>query len=558
MNEDARGAPVAGNLGDISVLRTLMDGSSDLFHDCMKSGSCLLRPLIDSFPDHIYVKDTASRFLVVNLATARLFGSTAPGEIIGKTDFDFFPREAAEQFRAEEQALMESARALVNRESSITDSSGNTRWLLTIKMPLRDDHGRIVGLLGVNRDITDYRRAEEQLLLMARAVEQSATLVVISNSRGDIEYVNPTFTQVTGYTSEEVKGRNVRIFKSGRTPPEEYARLWESVSAGREWRGDFCNRKKNGEFYWASTAISPIKNTEGVITHYVSVQEDITERKQAEQRLLQLNEDLVGKQQELLAAVEQLKTAQMQLVESAKLETLGRLAAGVVHEVKNPLSVLKLGIDYLLRQPVGEDAGTAQMLRDMQHAVQHASSVVGELLSLGRTQGLTMETVSLHDVLECALSLLRVPLLEGHIKVIRELAAGLPALRLDRRKIEQVFINLAMNAAHAMAGGGTLTVRTRVKQFDPAEAGAHCGPRSDSQFRPGDTVVVVEMDDTGGGIPADKLSKVFEPFFTTKPEGKGTGLGLTVCRTIIGVHGGSLHICNRPEGGVRASVMFKA
>lgn len=558
MNEDARGGVVAGNLGDISVLRPLMDGSSDLFHDCMKSGQCLLRPLVDSFPDHIYVKDTASRFLLVNLATARLFGAAAPGEVIGKTDFDFFPREAAEQFRAEEQALMESARTLVNRESSITDSSGNTRWLLTIKMPLRDDHGRIAGLLGVNRDITDYKRAEEQLLLMGRAVEQSATLVVISNSRGDIEYVNPKFTQVTGYALEEVKGRNVRIFKSGRTPQEEYARLWKSVSAGREWRGDFCNRKKNGDFYWASATISPIKNTEGVITHYVSVQEDITERKQAEQQLQRLNEDLIRKQQELLTAMGQLKAAQMQLVESAKLETIGRLAAGVVHEVKNPLSVLKLGIDYLLRQPSGETADTAQMLRDMQHAVQQASSVVGELLSLGRTQELTMETVNVHDVLESALTLLRVSLAEGHIKVIRELAPGLPALRLDRRKIEQVFINLAMNAAHAMAGGGTLTVRTCVKQFDPAEAGANCGPQSDSQFRPGDSVVVVEMDDTGGGIPEDKLSKVFEPFFTTKPEGKGTGLGLTVCRTIIGVHGGSLHICNRPEGGVRASVIFKA
>lgn len=558
MNEDVSGGAVAGNLGDISVLRPLMDGSSDLFHDCMKSGKCLLRPLVDSFPDHIYVKDTASRFLLVNLATARLFGAAAPDEIIGKTDFDFFPREAAEQFRAEEQALMESARALVNRESSITDSSGNTRWLLTIKMPLRDDHGRIAGLLGVNRDITDYKRAEEQLLLMGRAVEQSATLVVISNSRGDIEYVNPKFTEVTGYTLEEVKGRNVRIFKSGRTPHEEYARLWESVSAGREWRGDFCNRKKNGDFYWASATISPIKNAEGVITHHVSVQEDITERKQAEQQLQRLNEDLIRKQQELLTAMGQLKTAQMQVVESAKLETIGRLAAGVVHEVKNPLSVLKLGIDYLLRQPSGEPADTPQMLRDMQHAVQQASSVVGELLSLGRTQELTMETVNMHDVLESALTLLRVSLAEGHVKVIRELAPGLPSLRLDRRKIEQVFINLAMNAAHAMTGGGTLTVRTCVKQFDPAEAGANCGPQSDSQFRPGDTVVVVEMDDTGGGIPEDKLSKVFDPFFTTKPEGKGTGLGLTVCRTIIGVHGGSLHICNRPEGGVRVTVMFKA
>ncbi len=558
MKEDVTGIQVASGLGDLSLLRPLIDGSADPVHVCMRSGKCLLRPLIDSFPDHIYVKDTESRFLLLNLATARFFGAATAAEIVGKTDFDFFPREVAEQFRAEEKAVMESARALANRESAITDSSGNTRWVLTIKMPLVDDHGRVTGLVGVNRDITDRKRVEEQLLLMARAVEQGATLVVISNSRGDIEYVNPTLTQVTGYTLEEVKGQNVRLFKSGRTPREEYAKLWETVSVGGEWRGDFYNKKKNGEFYWASTVISPIKNTEGVITHYVSVQEDITERKQAEQRLQKLNEDLVHKQQELVAAMEQLKAAQMQLVESARLETLGRLAAGVVHEVKNPLGTLRLGLNFLLRQPRSEDANTAEVLGEMQHAVEQASSVVGDLLSLGRTQELTMEMASVHDVLESALTLLRASLVKDHIKVTRELAPGLPALRLDRRKIEQVFINLVMNAIHAMAGGGTLTVRTRVQQLDPAGADADGGSPSGSMLRPGDTVAVVEMDDTGSGIPEDKLSKVFDPFFTTKPDGKGTGLGLTVCKTIIGVHGGSLHIGNRPEGGARATVMFKA
>ena len=523
----------------------------------MRSGQCLLRPLIDSFPDHVYVKDTASRFLLLNLATTRFFGAATPSAIVGKTDFDFFPREEAERFRAEEQAVMESAHALVNREAAIADSSGNTRWVLTTKLPLRDDQGRITGLLGVNRDITDRKRTQKQLLMLSRAVEQSATMVLISNSHGDIEYVNPKFTQVTGYASEDLIGQNVRILKSGHTPSEEYARLWDTISAGQEWKGWFYNKRKNGEFYWATAIISSIKNEEGAITHYVSVQEDITARKQAEEQMRQLNEDLLHKQQELLVAMEQIKAAQMQLVESEKMETLGRLAAGVVHEVKNPLSVLRLGIDYLLRQPRGEDNDTAQMLGDMQHAVQQASSVVGELLSLGRTQELTMEMVNVHDVLESALALLRASFADDHIKVTRELAAGLPALRLDRRKIEQVFINLAMNAIHAMTRGGTLTVRTVVKQLDPSQANTADGPKSDSQFRPGDTVVVVEMDDTGGGIPEDKLSKVFDPFFTTKPEGKGTGLGLTVCKTIIGVHGGALDIRNRPEGGVRASIMFR-
>ena len=382
-------------------------------------------------------------------------------------------------------------------------------------------------------------------------------MVVISSSRGDIEYVNPKFTQVTGYTLEELTGKNVRILKSDHTPREEYARLWGDISAGREWRGQFYNRKKNGEFYWATAIISSIKNAEGVITHYVSVQEDITERKQAEEQMRQLNGDLLHKQQELLAAMEKLEATQMQLVEAEKMKTIGHLAAGVAHEVKNPLGVLRLGLDYLSRQPGNKDPDTVQALDDMSRAIKQASSVVGELLSLGKAQELVMETVDLHNLLEGSLALLRVALANNRVKVVRELVPGLPALRLDARKIEQVFINLVMNAIHAMPDGGTLTVRTCVKQLDPAEADDVSGLQLRSRLRLGDAVVMVDIDDTGIGIPEDKLPKVFDPFFTTKTHGKGTGLGLTVCKTIVGFHGGVLNLRNRPEGGVRASVMFK-
>ncbi|MCX6899289.1 MAG: PAS domain S-box protein [Verrucomicrobia bacterium] len=429
--------------------------------------------------------------------------------------------------------------------------------LLTAKVPLRDDYARIVGLLGMNRN-TGRRRADEQLLMLSRVVEQSATMVLISNSRGDIEYVNPKFTQVTGYTLEELAGENVRILKSGHTPSEEYTELWSAISAGREWRGQFCNKKKNGDLYWATAIISSIRNAEGVITHYVSVQEDITERKQAEEQLRQLNVSLLRKQQELLAAMEGLKTAQMQLIEAEKMKTIGCLAAGVAHEVKNPLGVIRLGLEYLSHQTRSKDPDTAQVVDDMSRAVARASSVVGELLSLGKAQELVMETVDLHKLLDSSLALLRVALATDHVKVVFERASSLPALRLDARKVEQVFINLIINAIHAMPDGGTLTVRTCAKQLDPTEADTVLDPQMRSRFRSGDTVVVVEIDDTGTGIPEDKLPKVFEPFFTTKAEGKGTGLGLTVCKTIIGFHGGVLNLRNRPEGGVRVSIMFKA
>ena len=436
-------------------------------------------------------------------------------------------------------------------------SEFGNKSFLTMEAPLRDGHDDGEDWLGFDRGADEQTHTEEQLLTLSRAVEQSATMVLISDSRGSIEYVNPKFVQVTGYTLQELVGENVRILKSGHTPDEEYIGLWNAITAGRDWKGQFCNRKKSGEVYWAMVTISPIRNTDGAITHYVSVQEDITERKQAEEQLRQLNANLLQKQQELLAAMEELRTTQMQLIEAERMKTIGLLAAGVAHEVKNPLGVIQLGLAYLSRQSCEKEPDTVQVVADMRHAVERASSVVGELLSLGKAQELVMEPVDLNKVLEDTLALLRVTLGSEHIKVVRELAPRLPSLRLDARKIEQVFINLVMNAVHAMPGGGMLTVRTRVKQLGPLDVNDGLDPQMHAQYGSGDTVIVAEIDDTGHGIPQDKLSKVFDPFFTTKAAGKGTGLGLTVCKTIIGFHGGTLSLGNRPEGGVRASVILK-
>jgi len=519
--------------------------------------SGLLRNLVDSLPDHIYVKDRDSRFLMLNRATAQFLGVTVPEQIIGKTDADFFPRELADRFRAEEEAVMQSVEMLVNREAAVPDPAGALRWVLTTKVPLHDAQGAVIGLLGVNRDITDRKRIEEQILKLSRAVEQSATLVVICTVPGNIEYVNPKFTEVTGFTPEEVIGQNVRILKSGHTPAEDYQQLWETLSAGRQWRGQFYNRKKNGEFYWASVNISPIKNAAGVTTHFVSVQEDVTERRQTEQRLRQLNEDLGRKQQELLQAMADLKTAQAQLIDAEKMETVGRLAAGVAHEVKNPLAILRLGVDYLAGALGGEKNDVTLTLGDMAAALTRANAVVGGLLDLAAAHDVSREPVELQATLEQCLALLYHAAARDRIRFVRDFTPQLPPLQLDRLKIEQVFINLMLNGIQAMPGGGTLTVRTYVRQLAPDEALPEPGDRSGARLRGGDTVAVVEIDDTGPGIPEEKLAKVFDPFFTTKAAGQGTGLGLTVSRKIIENHGGTVNISNRAAGGVRVTVMLK-
>jgi len=399
---------------------------------------------------------------------------------------------------------------------------------------------------------------EHRLVMLSRALEQSGSLVVIADTEGRVEYVNPKFTAVSGYSAEEVVGKNPSLWKSGETPMREYARLWETLRGGGEWRGEFRNRKKDGSFYWASASISPIRNAAGVVTHFVAVEEDITARKQAEQRLQQLNADLARSQQQLLQAMDDLQSAQRRLIEAETAEIVGRLAAGVAHDVKNPLAVIRLGIEYLLREQSGRDGPVTQVLQDMAAAVKRAGAVVGDLLDLSAAHLLKLQPADLNGLLDQCLSMLHVPAVSAGVRVTREFSDGLPPVPVDAQKMEQVFLNLCMNALDAMPDGGTLHVRTLLGWLDPDERLGEPGSRSGVAFRPGETIVTIEVDDTGSGIPADVLPKIFDPFFTTKPTGKGTGLGLTVSRKIVQLHGGRLRVQNRPEGGVRATVLLKA
>ena len=245
---------------------------------------------MDNLPDVIYFKDRESRFTRINLAHANAFGLSNPDEAIGKSDFDFFTAEHAQEAFRDEQEIIRTGQPMVGKEEKETWPDGRVTWVSTTKMPLRDPHGDIIGTFGVSCDITQRKRAEDQLRKLSRAVEQSPASVVITDANGEIEYVNPKFTQITGYTTEEVLGKNPRVLKSGEHSKEMYEELWRTILSGGEWRGEFHNKKKNGELYWESAVISPVRNTEGVITHFLAVKEDITERKQAAEALREREE----------------------------------------------------------------------------------------------------------------------------------------------------------------------------------------------------------------------------------------------------------------------------
>lgn len=257
----------------------------------------------------------------------------------------------------------------------------------------------------------------------------------------------------------------------------------------------------------------------------------------------------------LVQTHEELKAAQLNLIQHAKLESVGRLAAGVAHEVKNPLAVIQLGVDYLSNTVKG-DAGLTETIGDMEDAIERADTVIKGLLNFSRSEQLTLAPGDVNAVLEATLLLVKHELTKNNVTVEKDLEPNLPPVGLDRNKIQQVFINLFMNSIQAMGSeGGTLAIRTRRQRLavtPPPQGGS-----ASSAFRAGDEVVAVDVEDTGPGIPEDKLDKLFEPFFSTKAVGSGTGLGLSVSRKIIELHGAAIRISNRKNKGAAAQIIFK-
>lgn len=377
-------------------------------------------------------------------------------------------------------------------------------------------------------DWRERQRAEEALRKLSRAVEQSASTIIITDTQGYIEYANPRFTETTGYSLAEVLGQHTRILKSGHTSPEEYRRLWETITAGKEWRGEFHNKKKNGELYWESASISPIKNAEGVITHFLAVKEDITERKQAEETRAKLEE---------------------QLRQAQKMESIGRLAGGVAHDFNNLLTVIQGHISLLQDELPGEDPRLEQ-LDLIRQASERAAVLTRQLLAFSRQQILAPTRLDLNDLVANLHKMLG-RLIGEDITLTTVLQPGLWPVTADPGQLEQVIMNLVINARDAMPTGGKLTIETRNVDLDGSYAQIHLDA-------PTGPCVMLAVTDTGHGMDEATLARIFEPFFTTKEPGKGTGLGLATVYGIIKQSGGHITVYSEPSQGATFKIYLPA
>ena len=620
----------------------------------------MLSALMETSPNSIFFKDTASRYLRISRTKAEKHGLADPRDSIGKTDFDYFDVEHAARAFEEEQHILKTNEALIDREEKTTLTDGSVIWVSTMKFPFYNREGKLIGTYGMSRDITarkaaedamrkneatlqsiysaapigialvhnrnivkvndllckiadrspeeivgksslplyvneaehvraghvlydnlaerrlastetvwrhkdgtlidvqmtaaaldlgdgnsqgwrivtvldvtEKKRSEEKLRMLSSAVDQSPVSILITDIKGRLEYVNPYFEKITGFSAAEAIGRTPRLLKSGYHTPEFYQVLWETISAGHEWSGELHNRRKNGEDLWERATICALRNHQGEITHYVAVKEDITERKrtEAERREIETRSQL-----------------------SQKLESVGMLAAGVAHEINTPTQYITDNTRFLtdsfsqLFKVIGcyrshnashpecaqhlADVAAAEKENELEYLIGEIPRTLEQSLEgLGRISRIVSSLkefshpnlaertgADLNKAIETTVAVSRDEW-KYVADVVTEFDSKLPHVECILDEFNQAVLNLVINATHAIGDAikqrgvkrGIITIRTR---HEPGWA-------------------VIEVEDSGTGIPPEVRGKIFDPFFTTKGIGKGTGQGLAIVQAVI-------------------------
>jgi PAS domain S-box-containing protein len=378
--------------------------------------------------------------------------------------------------------------------------------------PMFGVDGRYYGRVWYFRDITERKQTEEEMRKLSHAVEQSPSSVMITDLHGNIEYVNPKFAEVTGYSLEEVRGKNPRILKSGETPSEEYRKLWETITSGGEWHGVFHNRRRDGTLFWERVSISSVRDTSGTITHFIAVKEDITNQKSLE---------------------DQFRQAQ-------KMEAIGQLAGGIAHDFNNILTAI-IGYAHMLKMKLINDEKLGAYADYILSLSDKAANLTQSLLAFSRKQIINPKPVNLNDIIRTVEKLL-FRIIGEDIKLKTMLSEKDLVVMADHVQIEQALMNLATNARDAMPEGGRLTIETEDVAMDHEYIKEH-GYGTEGLY------AVISVTDSGEGMDKETKGKIFEPFFTTKEVGKGTGLGLAMVYGIVKQHEGYINVYSEPGKG---------
>lgn len=375
-------------------------------------------------------------------------------------------------------------------------------WYSMRVLPYRTNDHVIKGIVLTFVDITELKSANEQLLKLSYAIEQSPCVIVIADAEGKIQYANAKFTEMTEFQMAGVAGSSLRELNHWDASGTSFEEVWSVLSSGHEWKGELECRRKNGPNYSESVKILPIKDRDGRIIHYLKIAEDITERKQTEELL---------RKSEMLSAV-------------------GQLAAGIAHEIRNPLTALK-GFTKLMNSG-GQHGNYLSIMAD---ELERIEEIVGELLVLAKPQAVDFLPKCVASILHDVIMLLETQAIISKVTIETDIEDELPLANCVENQLKQVFINVLKNGVEAMPGGGTFLVKA-----EKSERGS----------------IRISFIDQGCGIPESKLAKLGQPFYTTK--NKGTGLGLMVSYKIIENHRGSMTITSKEGFGTTVVIELPA
>ena len=482
----------------------------------LREGEEKYRLLVENQTDMIVKVDTEGRFLFVSPSYCRTFGKTEE-ELLGNTFMPLVHEDDREATARAMKKLYQPPYTAYMEQRAQTKNGW--RWLSWVDTAVLDENQEVIEIIGVGRDITPRKNAEELRVRLETAIEQAAELIMVTDSKGTIQYVNPAFEETTGYRREEVLGQTPRILKSGRQSEEFYNEMWHTITAGRVWRGHLVNRKKDGGLYEEEATISPIRSTTGAIINYVAVKRNVTRE------------------------VELAK----QLRQTQKMEAIGTLAGGIAHDFNNILSAI-IGYSEIALQDVEADSRLRGYLERVLGAGSRAKELVQQILAFSRQAELEPKPLNITPIVKEALKLLRASL-PAFIDIRRNLTSE-ATIQADPTHLHQVVMNLCTNAAHAMEeDGGTLTVDLEDVQVSAEDAAQN------PDLTPG-SFVCLTVGDTGHGMPREVMERIFDPFFTTKEIGEGTGMGLSVVHGIIRTHQGAIAVASEPGSGTVFKVYF--
>jgi|GEM_PF-2385105 len=374
------------------------------------------------------------------------------------------------------------------------------------------------------RDISNRWDSEEKLRKLSLAVEQSPNMIFITDLSGTIEYVNNRFVELTGFSRQEAIGANPRILKSGKTPLNIYEEFWQTIAEGREWQDEIQDQRKDGSKYWALMTVTPVKNAEGRVTHFLAVHEDITSRKEAELQMQQARE-------------------QAESASKAKSELLANMS----HELRTPLNAIIGFSDTLRSEILGPLANDKQKeyVQDILESGQHLLELINDILDMSAIEAgkveLSNEQLNLTEVIEGSIRLVGPRAKAGNISIDFDRTAAIPALLADERRTKQILLNLLSNAVKFSEPGKTVTVQTALT----AEG-----------------ILEISVADEGIGMAPEEIEKAMAEFGQTDSglnrKHEGTGLGLPLTLKLLELHGGTLRLESEKGVGTTATAVFPA